>query len=204
MILLSQELLTLLNFLPFLVSNMRAELVISSIIRNLDYRSVEEGSEVWKRVEQNLDAVLEQFRNAGYFRNLQRKSVALEKVLDSPLLDSFAPHTEVYRLPVNFGSLDSKLDGLYVKHVGNWYYLINDGACGFSGYIDYTIHINHDDFSWCDPTILNSIIAEVVFRIKAIDSGQGLGYFSQVAAKNLAYARQVKTKRDLPRNFSGW
>lgn len=183
---------------------MRAELVISSIIRNLDYRSVEEGSEVWKRVEQNLDAVLEQFRNAGYFRNLQRKSVVLEKVLDIPLLDSFAPHKEVYRLPSNFGSLDSKLDGLYVKHVGNWYYLINDCACGFYGYVDYTIHINHDDFSWCDPTILNSIIAEVVFRIKAIDSGQGLGYFSQVAAKNLSYARQVKTKRDVPRNFNGW
>ena len=185
---------------------MQRSIVISSILRDLEYRSVEENSETWKRVEQILDSVLDMYRNAGYFRNLQRKNVVLEQITDTIQLAPFAPFKIVFKLPSDFGSLDTKIDGLIIEKVGNGYFLMVDqNICmNFFGKIDYSIKPDHSDFAWCEPVMLNAIISECVFKIKAIDTGQGLNYFSQASAKNLAYARKVRTKRDLPRYFGGW
>lgn len=185
---------------------MQRSIVISSILRDLEYRSVEENSETWKRVEQILDSVLDMYRNAGYFRNLQRRNVTLEQITDLVQLAPFAPFKTVFKLPSDFGSLDTHFDGLIIQKEGNGFYLMKDDlvCSNFYGKIDYSIKPDHSDFSWCEPVMLNAIISECVFKIKAIDSGQGLNYFSQASAKNLAYARKIRTKRDIPRFFGGW
>ena len=152
----------------------------------------------------SLETVLENFRNAGYFRNLHRYDVKLVRVIDDAILSYFPLYNNVYYLPADFGSLETISDNFVVEFYNNFYWLCVRNNCCFNGFIDYSVKPDYNEFSWCDPSILHSIVTATATKIKAFDTGKDFEYMSQESARNLGYARKIRTKRGGHLKTSGY
>ena len=183
---------------------MRREVVISEVLENLDYQNVSPTSQLWQRASRNLDIVLRGFTESGSFRNLQRRRVKLNLVNDEEVLNFFARYSRVYKIPSDFGSMDTIEEGLYTGFFENGLYLCIEKSCRFDGTLDYTIKPDYEDFTWCDADILKIIVLETAIRMKALDEGKGLDYSMSKAVKALSNAKKFNTKRTRPVKFRGF
>lgn len=170
----------------------RTEL-IATVLQELRYLNVSPYSDQWEQVSNQIDIVVRELLMTGDFNNLTVKLIHPEQETDPVVLANFVKYDFVYRLPADFGSLETRRDEFFVGCYNSAYYLCVNHHPVFC--LEYQMKPDFEDFAWCDPLMLNIIVKETATRMEAILNGSYANYMMQKNNELIQKARRIKTNR---------
>lgn len=172
---------------------MRRVELISHILQELRYLNVSPYSDQWEQVSNQIDIVVRELMMTGEFNNLIIRITNPERETNQGVLENFIKYKYVYRMPANFGSLETRVDDWFLGYYKNSYYLCANDCSVHS--FEYQMKPDFEDFSWCDVLMLNIIIKEVASRMEAMFSGSYAQYAMKKNNELIQKAKRVKTNR---------